>query len=89
MPRFSRVFNCEQLPQKTSVPCRFVDADERLPDEADTYLVLYRNFSVGKPLYEKGKIRFDGKKWVQPVGHVAYWLEIPIWFATHSVPEND
>ena len=44
--RFSRVFNCEQLPQKTSVPCRFVDAKERLPDEADTYLVLYQNFSV-------------------------------------------
>lgn len=36
--RFSRIFNCEHLPQKTSVPCRFVNADERPPDEADTTL---------------------------------------------------
>ena len=70
------IFNCVLLNDEANANCLFVNCNYRLPKEKGIYIVLYENFSVGKPKFEYGRCMFDGQ-WVNSVGHISYWLELP------------
>lgn len=71
-------------------PVKVVKCSARKPKVSGSYLVFYKNSSLGKLEYETGRAYFDvdTDSWKWTVGHVFAWFDFAFTYTSDTIPDE-